>query len=231
VQSMHKAVQGAPGPLLTAQQVHRMLGIDRSTVYRMAEDGRLPGLKIGRQWRFRPEQIQRLLVGVSVTDAVHEAPLTRSAVAAASVIEVAADLLGVMMVVADMHGVALTQVANPCEWFNSRSQDLDFAAACAAEWRLLADELDLEPRFCTGRMGFDCARAYIRSGNSLVGMVLAGGVAPPGSDRTDLYRLQDDQRRRVLGALPQVAAVLSRAIQDCAPRPSREAPAKTRRAQ
>ena len=61
-------------------------------------------------------------------------------------------------------------------------------------------------------------------------MVLAGGVAPPGSDRTDLYRLEDDQRQRVLGALPQVAAVLSRAIEDCARRTPREAPATTRRA-
>src|SRR5674476_1186761 len=48
--------------LLTARQVQTMFGVDRSTVYRMAEDGRLPAIKIGRQWRFRPEEIERLLV-------------------------------------------------------------------------------------------------------------------------------------------------------------------------
>ena len=48
-------------------------------------------------------------------------------------------------------------------------------------------------------------------------MVVAGGLAPPGNDSDQLYRLDDEQRRRVLTALPKVAAALSRAI---APNPS-----------
>lgn len=200
--------------LLTAQQVQSMFGVDRSTVYRMAEDGRLPALKIGRQWRFRPEEIERLLVGSPATVLVNDPPTALPALPAsvAAVVEVAADLLGVMMVAADMQGRPLTGVANPSPWFAARAEDPASIADCVADWKVLADEPDFVPQFHTGLLGFQCARAYIRSGTSLVGMVLAGGVAPPGTDSDDLYHLDPAERSRVLAALPKVAAALSRAI-------------------
>ncbi|MCU0281738.1 MAG: helix-turn-helix domain-containing protein, partial [Acidimicrobiia bacterium] len=50
-----------PVTLLTTQDVLRLMKVDRSTVYRMAEDGRLPAVKVGRQWRFPEDQIHDLL--------------------------------------------------------------------------------------------------------------------------------------------------------------------------
>jgi len=197
--------------LLTARQVQTMFGVDRSTVYRMAEDGRLPALKIGRQWRFRPEEIERLLVASPGTATLNGTPPALPA-SASAVVEVAADLLGVMMVASDMHGRPLTGVANPSRWFAARADDPASLADCVAEWKVLADEPDFEPQFLTGQLGFQCARAYIRSGASLVGMVLAGGVAPPGSDSDELYHLDAAQRSLVLAALPKVAAALSRTL-------------------
>jgi excisionase family DNA binding protein len=197
--------------LLTARQVQTMFGVDRSTVYRMAEDGRLPALKIGRQWRFRPEEIERLLVASPGTATSNDTPPALPA-SASAVVEVAADLLGVMMVASDMHGRPLTGVANPSRWFAARADDPASLADCVAEWKVLADEPDFEPQFLTGQLGFQCARAYIRSGASLVGMVLAGGVAPPGSDSDELYHLDAAQRSLVLAALPKVAAALSRTL-------------------
>jgi len=197
--------------LLTARQVQTMFGVDRSTVYRMAEDGRLPAIKFGRQWRFRPDEIERFLVASPGTATLNSAPPSLPA-SAATVVEVAADLLGVMMVAADMHGRPLTGVANPSRWFAARADDPASLADCVAEWKVLADEPDFEPQFLTGQLGFQCARAYIRSGASLVGMVLAGGVAPPGSDSDELYHLDAAQRSLVLAALPKVAAALSRTL-------------------
>ena len=197
--------------LLTARQVQTMFGVDRSTVYRMAEDGRLPALKIGRQWRFRPEEIERLLVASPGAAMLNGTPPALPA-SAAAVVEIAADLLGVMMVATDMHGRPLTGVANPSRWFAARADDPASLADCVVEWKMLADKPDFEPQFHTGQLGFQCARAYIRSGTSLVGMVLAGGVAPPGNDSDELYHLDAIQRGRVLTALPKVAAALSRAL-------------------
>lgn len=47
--------------LLTPKTVQLLLNVDRSTVYRMAQDGRLPAIKIGRQWRFPRAEIERAL--------------------------------------------------------------------------------------------------------------------------------------------------------------------------
>jgi len=198
-------------PLLTAQQVQGMFGVDRSTVYRMAEDGRLPALKIGRQWRFRPEEIESLLVVKPSTPRSSDEPPALDA-SAAAVVAVAADLLGVMMVATDMQGRPVTSVTNPCPWFDARADNPTSFAECVAEWKVLADKPDFEAQFYIGQLGFECARAYIRSGPSLVGMVLAGGVAPPGENNEELYHLDEAQRSRVLLALPKVAAALSRAM-------------------
>jgi excisionase family DNA binding protein len=48
--------------MLTAQQVQDLLDVDASTIYRMAGDGRLPAVRIGRQWRFPADAIEALLV-------------------------------------------------------------------------------------------------------------------------------------------------------------------------
>ena len=42
---------------LTSQEMQELINVDRSTVYRMAEDGRLPGVKVGRQWRFPADRV------------------------------------------------------------------------------------------------------------------------------------------------------------------------------
>ena len=73
----------------------------------------------------------------------------------------------------------------------------------------MADDPDFAPRFRTGVLGFQCARAFIRSGTSLIGMVLAGGIAPESSTTQGLYHLGDADRSRVLASLPKIAAALS----------------------
>lgn len=212
-----------------------MLHIDRSTVYRMAEDGRLPAIKVGCQWRFPADRIAALLedpprlVEAAATDATDADNAESAEVlilppasggpstavdaafvqAAEAVLTVAGDLLGVMMVVTDMNGRPLTPVANPCDWFADRAGDPEVVSACSAEWQSMADDPDFAPRFRTGVLGFQCARAFIRSGTSLIGMVLAGGIAPESSSTPGLYHLQDADRSRVLAALPRVAAALS----------------------
>ena len=211
---MHSPQAQASQALLSARQVQLMLGVDRSTVYRMAEDGRLPAIKVGRQWRFPSDKIRAVLTGqqapadMSAPAAPAMGPPSRDV--AASVAQIAADLLGVMMVVTDMDGRPITEVANPCPWFAERADDPHLLDACIAEWQQLADDTDFEPRFAEGALGFECARAFVRSGTSLVAMVLVGGICAPGNHTPGLYQLDDEGRRRVLGALPRVAAALSR---------------------
>ena len=237
--------QSQPHGLLTALEVQNLLNIDRSTVYRMAEDGRLPAIRVGRSWRFPAERITALLESptpvisqLEAVDPVEPAraaertgdpsgaaatPPTLDMAAASAAVEVAADLLGVMMVVTDMHGHPITGVTNPCPWFADHEGDPQVLDHCVSEWRDLADHPDLTPRFQSGALGFECARAFIRNGTTLVGMVLAGGVSPSNDPTVepDLYHLDDAERRRVLNALPRIAA----AISTTTPRPAATTPA------
>jgi len=53
--------QEAAGKLLTVAEVADLLRINKSTVYRMAKQGRLPATRVGRQWRFRESVLYGLL--------------------------------------------------------------------------------------------------------------------------------------------------------------------------
>ena len=53
--------QVGDGKLLTVAEVADLLRINKSTVYRMAKQGRLPATRVGRQWRFRRSVLESLL--------------------------------------------------------------------------------------------------------------------------------------------------------------------------
>ena len=216
----------AASELMSAEDVESLLGIDKSTVYRMAQDGRLPAIKVGRQWRFPAGPIRGLLEGAGVDlspGAASQRPPAPGALSSADaprlqpLVDLAADLLGVMMVVTDMEGNPASEVANPCAWFAERRDDPTVLDACVKDWHAFAKEQAFEPAFRIGPHGFECARALVREGNQLVGMVLAGGVAPgdysPDGSRDapdGLYHLTAADRAVLLAALPRVAASLSR---------------------
>jgi excisionase family DNA binding protein len=211
----------ALGPeLLTARQVQLLLAVDRSTVYRLARDGRLPAVKVGRQWRFPAGRVRELMgapppprpgaAPLTVPETVRSSAVTTLPVQAVrAVARAAGALLGVMVVVTDMEGRPLSEIVNPCPWFTARAHDPQTLVECIDEWRGFADDVELLPHFRLNNHGFECARALLRSGPNLVGMVLAGGVAPSASGQQGLDVLDDDGRRHVLTALARIAAILS----------------------
>jgi excisionase family DNA binding protein len=44
---------------LTVVEVAEYLRLPQSTVYKLVQDKRLPGFKVGKHWRFRRESIQQ----------------------------------------------------------------------------------------------------------------------------------------------------------------------------
>jgi excisionase family DNA binding protein len=216
MQEMHREAEEGrrmSQELLTARQITELLGIDKSTVYRMADDGRLSGVRVGRQWRFPAEGVQHMLDTAGLgADAAAGAPVVHETLrghAADLLLDVLAETLGVMMVLTDLDGHPLSTIANPCPSFAQRGDDPALVEACAAEWREMAEDPDFVPRFRTGRLGFQCARAFVRSGDRLLGMVLAGGVPAPDQPAEGLWALDDEDRSRVLRLLPRVAAAFS----------------------
>lgn len=194
-----------------------MLGVDKSTVYRMAADGRLSAIKVGRQWRFPVDPLRELFATAGVSPGA-ASPLSSDPIGGLEagiiepIVDLAAHMLGVMMVATDMDGVPLTGVVNPCPWFTARQDDPEVLAQCIDDWRGLAQGVDFEPHLVVGSHGFECARVFIRDGSRLIGMVLAGGILPKGSDSSDLICLDEDARAHLLATLPRVAATISRVI-------------------
>lgn len=188
--------------MLTAKDVQEMLQVDRSTVYRMAEAGRIPALKVGKQWRFPAEQIDNwyqsqigVLPSAGMTahrgsgTAVAQAPsiLDNEPITLADLLPLEcvqniqdpfADLLGVMLVITDMEGNPITQPSAPCGLFQAISQQPDAVQRCIQSWHDLATVIDLNPKFSVSHLGLLCARSMIRVGTELKGMVIAGCITP-----------------------------------------------------
>ncbi len=60
--SRHPEVQGAGRPLtqfMTAQELADYLRVSLTTVYRMANRKQLPGFRVGSEWRFSIEEVNR----------------------------------------------------------------------------------------------------------------------------------------------------------------------------
>ena len=47
--------------IMTVDEVRKYLKVHRSTVYRLAEEGKIPASKVGRVWRFKKESIDTWL--------------------------------------------------------------------------------------------------------------------------------------------------------------------------
>ncbi len=176
--------------MLTAKEMQSLLQVDRSTIYRMAEAGRLPAIKVGKQWRFPADQVQGWLnTGGTVehVSGVAEKQTNGQAEELASLLPLEcvqliqdsfSDLLGVMLVVTDMAGNPITRPSKPCGLFQAISQEPQALQRCIQSWHQLAEAIDLEPRFSQSHLKLKCTRALIRDGAELKGMVVAGCVAP-----------------------------------------------------
>ncbi len=61
---MGKTARQGPttGDVLTAAEVSRWLRIPKSTVYKLAQDGKIPAKKVGRHWRFNRHKLEHWFV-------------------------------------------------------------------------------------------------------------------------------------------------------------------------
>lgn len=237
--SRHERAPDLMTNFLTSQDIQELISVDRSTVYRMAEDGRLPGIKVGRQWRFPADQVAAQLGVTGLTSASGLHPnddtdlvqLLKPEIAQ-SVADLIGELFGVMAVITDMDGQPMTTVANPCGYFAAIAEQPGAVEACLSQWRRFVDEPNVAPRWVSTHLGFLCARTFIWVARAPVGMIVVGGVRPvawpPNREVVEsvaaeaampvamlneaideLWSLDIDQQRQVLRLLPQMGDLVS----------------------
>ena len=54
--------------LVDVKTISSKFGLSRATVYKLVRAGRIPAVKIGNSWRFKPTDIEKFLHDKSITD-------------------------------------------------------------------------------------------------------------------------------------------------------------------
>lgn len=167
--------------LFTVRQVQDLLQVDRITIYRMLSSGRLVGVKIGGQWRFREQDIRHLLA------ARPEAPAPQPATASETLLpfpcveamgELFAEAAAVAMVVTDLDGLALIPCKNACAFCELIQSTEAGARLCQAARATLAHSHERLPRLQPCHAGLLCAQVQITLDGKPVAVALAGQVLP-----------------------------------------------------
>lgn len=161
--------------LLTTKQLQDLLKIDRITVYRMLDDGRLKGVKIGNQWRFPQSEIDRLLgVEEIATEPEVESVTDFPSSCVREVQEIFAGIIGIGAVTVTMQGTPLTEptFSNPfCSLILSSEKG---RAACQASWRKIAMKTTGGPDILICHAGLCYKRSKILSDSNQIAWLIAG---------------------------------------------------------
>ncbi len=199
--------------LLTTKQLQDLLKIDRVTVYRMLNSGRLRGVKIGNQWRFPQSEIDRLL-GESppdtLTEDVPSEVLTDfPSECVSKVQDIFAGILGIGAVTVTLQGELLTEVTfcNPfCRMMISSPTG---KKACQESWRKMTQKTGKQPPFMTCHAGLNYLRAPIVFDEKPTAWLIAGQFVVQSAERSQEERIRLIAEKHGLSA-NEVAAAASK---------------------
>ena len=170
--------------LLTTRQLQELLKIDRITIYRMLADGRLRGVKVGQQWRFRASDVESLIDTCNENNlpAVAVAPAALPVHCIQAIQNVFADIGQIAALVIDSQGRPLTETSHPCPFCSLLAANPSSRQACAASWEEFARNPLPNPLtnpladhgFLTCHAGLNYTCAAITAGGQTLGYLLAG---------------------------------------------------------
>lgn len=162
--------------LLTTRQVLEILKVDRITIYRMLQDGRLRGVKIGQQWRFSRREVERILGDdLPESDPVQNGTNTAFPTHCVQTIQDLFSEVGqISALVVDAEGEMVTDISHPCRLCQVMLQSPLGQAACRASWKEFARQSSTGSRYFTCHAGIQYISAPILDQDKNVGYFLAG---------------------------------------------------------
>jgi excisionase family DNA binding protein len=197
---------------LSTRQVQLRLNVDRTTIYRMLKDGRLKGVKVGRQWRFPQQQIEALLSGwhpsqVEETNETNELLFTELH----DLQDVLAEVLAVSLQVVKKSGESLTEISNNCRFCRLIQASRTGNRACQAHWEKL-NEGPGGQKYSTCHAGLNYARTPIHLNGVECGLLVAGQFfvqAPDSSSHKTRINGLADRHKINYRSLAEAAAELT----------------------
>jgi excisionase family DNA binding protein len=172
--------------LLTTRQVQNLLKVDRITIYRMVQDGRLKGVKIGQQWRFQQSEVQRLLNGAAPEEnqTALKPPLPVHCLQTIQELFSRISRLGGLVV--DDAGEPVTALSGDCTLCRMLQAAPGGAQACRRSWQEMAAAAAAGEREFTCHAGLTCLAAPVMDGEALAAWFLAGQVRLSPADAEEL---------------------------------------------
>ena len=169
--------------LITTKQLMELLRVDRTTIYRMLNDGRLPGMRVGGQWRFQRQTIEKWLQEKKPPEP-NEIEASSDQKAGIEVLplyclqpiqEVFAQTGDVGALTTDLEGKPLTPVSNSSAFCNLILSTEQGRAKCESCWKRLADQTEHErPRLEKCHAGLTYARGRIVVDGHFIAMFFVG---------------------------------------------------------
>jgi len=162
---------------LTTKQVQDLFKIDRITVYRMLQDGRLKGVKIGNQWRFPQREVDRLLTG-AVPEIEVESETESESIFPIHCVQTIQDLFTSVSrctsLTVDNQGEMVTEISQPgpfCQLLLSTEKGKEI---CKASWKSMAEQINTRSEIFTSHAGLKFFGSVIISQNKKQGAFLSG---------------------------------------------------------
>jgi len=165
--------------LMTTRELREFLRLDRTTIYAMLKEGRIPGFKVGGQWRFSRREIEAWLSEQRAEMdemAVHPSPDALPRDYMQSIQAIFAEAMGVGSVVTRLDGQPLTQVSNPCAFCELVLSTPEGFRRCVGSWQALARQREPSPQLRQCHTGLLYARGQIEVEDEFVAMVFAGQI-------------------------------------------------------
>ena len=208
--------------LLTTKQVQEKLKIDRITIYRMINDGRLKGVKVGNQWRFPESEIDRML-GVETDEELTETTLSIQDFPSGCVKEIQdifAGIIGIGAVSVTMQGTPLTQPSPSNPFCSLMLASESGCSACQQTWRQIATKNNGKDNFQVCHAGLLYKRSVIKAEDRQVAWLIAGQyylASPEAEEQEERLRQLAKQHHIPFESLKKAAAqipVLTKSQQD-----------------
>jgi len=157
---------------LTARQVQDILKVDRITVYRMLQDGRLKGIKIGQQWRFSRREFEQMLERDETVPPGTDPGFPTHCVQ--TIQDLYSDVSQMGAITVDQKGEPLTRVSHACSFCQAILSSPNGRAACQSSWQTFARSSVGGGKYFTCHAGLQYIGSPVIDKSQPVGLFLTG---------------------------------------------------------
>lgn len=193
----------------TSKQVQDLFKVDRITIYRMLQDGRLKGVKIGTQWRFPESEIERLLGGdTAAIDMDPDADTSFPVHCVQTIQDLFSSISQVSALVVDQQGSLVTEISQPTRFCQLILSSQAGKAACQRCWSESAQAGISQNKVFTCHAGLNYVGTSILHEREPQGMFLMGEVylqKPDAEEADKRYQRLAKQYDLSVEALKQAA--------------------------